>query len=69
MAAVSKYGVVWFGVRLMEGLNNEGLRNVFKEAHEVAGAVLLALIVLHLVAAIKHKLIDKDNVMQRMSLH
>ena len=69
MGAVSKYGIVWFGVRLMQGIDNEGLRNVFKEAHEVAGVVLLALIVLHVVAAIKHKVIDKDNVMQRMSLH
>jgi len=68
MGAFSKYGIVWFGVRLMQGIDNEGLRNVFKEAHEVAGVVLLALIVLHVVAAIKHKVIDKDNVMQRMSL-
>ncbi len=68
MAAFSKYGIVWFGVRLVEGLNNEGLREAFKEAHEVAASVLVALIVLHVVAAIKHKVVDKDDVLQRMSL-
>lgn len=68
MALFSKYGVVWFGVRLLQGLNNEGLREFFKEAHEVAGLMLVALIVLHVAAAIKHKVVDKDDVLQRMSL-
>jgi cytochrome b561 len=68
MAAFSKYGIVWFGVRLVAGLNNEGLREAFKEAHEVAGLLLCALIVLHIAAAIKHKFVDKDEVLQRMSL-
>jgi cytochrome b561 len=68
MAAYSKYGVVWFGVRLIEGLNNEGLRTAFKEAHEFTVTVLVALVVVHVLAAIKHKVIDKDEVLQRMSL-
>lgn len=68
MAVFSKYGIVWFGVRLVEGLNNEGLREAFKEAHEVAGVLLFALIVLHVAAAIKHKVVDKDDVLKRMSL-
>lgn len=68
MAAFSKYGIVWFGVRLVEGLNNEGLREVFKEIHEISATVLVVLVVLHVVAAVKHKVIDKDDVMQRMSL-
>ena len=68
MAVFSKYGIVWFGTRLIQGLDNEGLREAFKEGHEVAGAVLLALVIVHVAAAIKHKVIDKDEVMQRMSL-
>lgn len=69
MAAFSKYGIVWFGVRLVEGLNNEGMREVFKEVHEISVTLLVVLIVVHVAAAIKHKVIDKDDVMQRMSLH
>ncbi len=69
MAVFSKYGIVWFGVRLVEGMNNEGLREAFKEAHEVCVTLLAILIAVHVIAAIKHKVIDKDDVMQRMSLH
>ncbi|OIQ82451.1 hypothetical protein GALL_357650 [mine drainage metagenome] len=68
MAIYSKYGVVWFGVRLLAGRDNEALRKVFMEAHEVAGWVLFGLIALHILAAIKHQVVDKDGVLQRMSL-
>jgi cytochrome b561 len=68
MTVFSKYGLLWFGVRLAQGLDNEPLRQIFKEAHEVTGVVLLVLIALHVVAAIKHQVIDKDNLLKRMSL-
>lgn len=69
MAVFSKYGIVWFGIPLVAGLDNTGMREMFKEAHEMIGAALLLLIVLHVVAAIKHKIVDKDDVMKRMSMH
>lgn len=69
MAVNSKYGIKWFGLELIGGLDNAAMRDVFKEAHEVIGFILLALIVLHVAAAIKHKVIDKDDVMKRMSIH
>lgn len=68
MATYSKYGIKWFGLALIEGRDNPGLRDLFKEAHEIIGMTLLALIFLHIAAAIKHKLIDKDDVMRRMTL-
>lgn len=68
MSLNSKYGLAWFGVPVLPGLDNEGLRDIFKELHEFIGLVLIAVIVLHVVAAIKHKLIDKDGTMERMSL-
>jgi len=68
MATYSKYGIKWFGLALIEGRDNSGLRDLFKEAHEIIGMTLLALIVLHIVAAIKHRVIDKDDVMRRMTL-
>lgn len=68
MAINSKYGILWFGLPLAEGLDNPDLREMFKEAHEVIGMLLLLLIVLHIVAAIKHKVVDKDEIMARMSM-
>jgi len=68
MAINSKYGVKLFGLPLISGLDNAGLRDVFKEAHETVGVALITLIGLHIASAIKHKAIDKDGVMERMSL-
>jgi cytochrome b561 len=68
MGVYSKYGVKWFGIDFLGGLDNKGIRETFAEIHEVVGIILLVIIVLHVIGALKHKLIDKDNTMQRMSL-
>lgn len=68
MATYSKYGVKWFGIDFIAGLDNKDMRELFKEVHEVVGAISLALIILHIVGALKHKFIDKDETMKRMSL-
>ncbi|MCX7628430.1 MAG: cytochrome b [Methylophilaceae bacterium] len=68
MAINSKYGIMWFGLPLAPGLDNPELREAFKEVHEIIGAILISLIALHVAAAIKHKVIDKDEIMSRMSL-
>jgi cytochrome b561 len=67
MATYSKYGVKWFGVDFIAGLDNPSMRDIFKEAHEVIGFILLVLIVLHILGALKHQWIDKDSTMARMS--
>lgn len=69
MGAYSKYGVKWFGVPLIPGLDNKAMREVFVEVHEVIGIILLIAIILHVVGALKHKFIDKDETLQRMSFH
>ncbi len=68
MAINSKYGVMWFGMDLVGGLDNKDMRETFKEIHELVGTLLLVIIVLHIAGAIKHKVIDKDGTMDRMSL-
>jgi cytochrome b561 len=68
MAINSKYGVKWFGLDLISGLDNKPLREFFECTHEFVGIVLLVLVGLHVVAALKHKFIDKDETMSRMSL-
>lgn len=68
MAIASKYGVKWFGVDFIGGLDNTPLREAFKEVHEIIGAIILLVLILHILGALKHKFIDKDGTMERMSL-
>lgn len=62
----SKYGIKWFGLTLLTGVDNPGLREIYQETHEIVGWILLVAIVLHVAAALKHKIVDKDQVMNRM---
>jgi len=68
MAVSSKYGVKWFGMDFIGGLDNTPLREAFKEVHEVIGAIILLVLILHILGALKHKFIDKDDTMKRMTL-
>ena len=45
---------------------NEGMGDFAHEAHEVVGWILILAIVLHVIGALKHHLIDKDQTLQRM---
>jgi len=45
---------------------NADIGKAAKEIHEIAGNVMIAAIVLHLLGALKHKLIDKDGTLARM---
>jgi cytochrome b561 len=66
MAINSKYGVKWFGIMLIEGLDNKAIREVFKDAHGIIGLVILLVIIVHIIGALKHKFIDKDETLNRM---
>ncbi|PCI58478.1 MAG: cytochrome B [Methylophilaceae bacterium] len=66
MAVSSKYGVKWFGIKMLAGLDNKPLRETFYSIHEIAGIVMLVVLALHIAGALKHKLIDKDDTMNRM---
>lgn len=68
MTLYSKYGLLWFGIRVFDGLDIPQLRDAFKEAHWIIAISLLTLIVLHVAAALKHQWLDKDTIMSRMSL-
>lgn len=68
MAIYSKYGVKWFGLPFIGGLDNNPMREIYKEAHELIGIVLLVILALHVLGALKHKFVDKDDTMKRMSL-
>lgn len=68
MTLYSKFGLKWFGIEVFGGLDKESLRDVFKEAHELIANLMFLAVILHVVGALKHRLIDKDQTMQRMSL-
>jgi cytochrome b561 len=68
MAINSKYGLKWFGIDVIAGLDNKPVRDFFECTHEFVGIVLLVLIGIHLLGALKHKFIDKDDTMSRMRL-
>ena len=66
MAVASKYGIKWFGLEFIGGLDNTPLREAFKDVHEIVGLVILLIIIVHIAGALKHKFIDKDETLDRI---
>jgi cytochrome b561 len=66
MATYSKYGIKWFGINFLGGTDNKPMRDLFKEAHEIIGLIMVTVIVIHILGALKHKFIDKDETLSRM---
>ncbi|MGB8339079.1 MAG: cytochrome b [Burkholderiales bacterium] len=63
----TKFGVKFFGYQIAPwGPENKAIYQVLNTAHSVTGDVIIAVIVIHVLAALKHWLFDKDTVMQRM---
>jgi len=66
-SAVSGYPVRYFGIVLPAwALKSVPLKDALSVAHQVTSWILVAAIVLHVAAAIKHQWIDRDDLMQRM---
>ena len=64
---LSKNGIVFFGTALPRVFEaNHDLAETFFEAHSFTVWILVALVTLHVLAGLKHLLIDKDGVFQRM---
>ena len=68
MSSAAARPVSWFGlVQLPDFVAPDpGLKEVFEEVHEVLVNVLLALVILHVAAALKHQFIDRDGLLFRM---
>lgn len=68
-SSASGRAIEWFGLFNWPGLPmplDRDLAKTIIEAHEVGGKALIALIVLHVIGALKHHFIDRDNVLHRM---
>ncbi len=67
LAACEKGGEVsFFGVATLPVWRAAADGELFEEMHEVLGNLLLILVALHVLAALKHHFIDKDEVLTRM---
>ena len=67
MSIYGKFSLNWFGIELIKGTENKGLRDFFEGFHEFVGIILLVLVGLHVIGALKHKFIDKDQTLTRMT--
>ncbi|OIQ96383.1 hypothetical protein GALL_216620 [mine drainage metagenome] len=66
-SSFNKYGVKFFGLALPSwGWEDAKLRDLFMNFHHLISVLLVALIVIHVLAAFKHLFVDRDRVFQRM---
>lgn len=66
MATTSKREPVAFGVIPLKIAQNDTINGIGHVAHGINGRILLALVVIHIAAALYHHFFLKDNVMTRM---
>jgi cytochrome b561 len=63
----TKYPIKYFGYALPHwGWDAPALKDLMSEVHFVTAMIFIGLIALHVAAALKHLLIDRDGVFQRM---
>jgi len=68
-SSFSRYGPKLFGIALPHrGWDDAALRGNFAAMHRFTALVLAALIAIHIAAALKHLIVDKDGIFQRMLL-
>jgi cytochrome b561 len=68
-SSFSKFGPKLFGIAIPHwGWEDAALRDNFAAVHRIVTLVFAVLIAIHIAAALKHLLVDKDGVFQRMLL-
>ena len=70
MSSAKGFTTNYFGLFDLPNLldKDKALAHTLKEVHGFLANSLMALVVLHIAAAIKHQVIDKDNLMARMRM-
>jgi cytochrome b561 len=68
MSSASGFQVVYLGILPIPDLlaKNKALAEQLKELHEGLNFLMLAVVILHVVAALKHHFSDRDDVLTRM---
>lgn len=69
MSSASGFQVVYLGVLPIPDLlpKDKALAEQLKDLHESLNFLMLAVVVLHVAAALKHHLLDRDDVLARMA--
>jgi len=64
----SKFGIKFFSLVMLPpwGIDDKRIYAAFNAAHKLLALVFVALIVLHVAAALKHALVERDGMMRRM---
>jgi cytochrome b561 len=66
-SAFGKFGVKFFGIPLPQwAWESKPVQSFFGTIHGVVAVTLLVLVAVHVAAALKHLLVDRDQVFQRM---
>ncbi len=62
------YGAEFFGLLDIPGLvpDNEWLEDVLEDVHEWLARAMLVVVAVHVLAALRHQLVLRDNVLERM---
>ena len=68
MSLAGGHAINFYGLFTIDGFaeKNEALSHFAHEAHEMGAIVIALVIILHLLAALKHHFIKKDNTLNRM---
>jgi cytochrome b561 len=68
MSSAKGYQTIWFGILPIPDLldKNPEMFEFLQKVHETLNYMLAALVIGHAVAAIKHHVLDKDDVLRRM---
>ena len=68
MSSAKGFKTVWFGVLPLPDLlgKDKALGDILEGVHQSLNYILLLLVVMHVAALIKHRFIDKDEILNRM---
>ena len=63
-----QFGIKYFGLVELKpwGIDDKAIYTLFNSTHKALALLFVALIALHIAAAVKHALIDRDGIMRRM---
>jgi cytochrome b561 len=66
-SSFTKYPILYFGIRLPHwGWDAPALKELCSQIHLTTVIVFITLIAIHIAAALKHRLVDRDGVFERM---
>lgn len=68
MSSAKGIQTVYFGILPIPDLlaKNKELGSLLRDVHEILNFILAALVIGHIAAALKHHLMDKDDILTRM---